>query len=96
MSASDPTAHHEAWLLQIQQQLAVYAKLRRQVRYFPLFAALTAPLGLVASPIVALVIFLAWMSIWATTLYITWMRTWQYSLELADMRADLRRARRAE
>ncbi len=68
MTETDPAARHEEWILDIRKQLEAYAKLRQQVRYFPLFGVLTAPFGFFVSPFVALLILVAWLSIWATTL----------------------------
>jgi hypothetical protein len=92
---SDSATKYEAWEAEIVGQLAAYTKLRKQVRLFPLFAFVTAPLGLVWAPWVAVAIVLAWLTIWATTLYITYMRTWQYRNELATTRREVARLRSA-
>jgi hypothetical protein len=89
-------AKYDAWAGEIRGQLEAYAKLRKQVRFFPLFAFLTSPIGLFWAPWVALAIFGAWLSLWGTTLYITYMRTWQYKNELANTRAEAERLRAAE
>jgi hypothetical protein len=89
----EPIAKYEAWETEIRRQLDAYTKLRRQVRYFPLIALATAPLGLFWAPWVCVVIVLAWISLWGTTLYITYMRTWQYRNELATTRAEVARLR---
>ena len=87
MSVAERVAEHEAekyeaWAAEIEKLLANYAKLRRQVRYLPFLALVTAPLGFIWSSAVAFMIALSWLAIWATTLYITYMRTWQYKKEL--------------
>jgi len=84
---------YEAWAKQLKTQLEAYKKLRRQVRYFPLFALVTSPVGFFWSRSVAFVICLAWLSLWVTTLYITYMRTWQYRNELAQTYLELERVR---
>jgi hypothetical protein len=89
----EAVAKYEAWAGEIKGQLEAYAKLRKQVRYFPLFALLTAPFGLFASPAVAFMIALAWLGLWGTTLYITYMRTWQYKAELQKTYDEVRRLR---
>jgi len=87
------TAKYEAWEAEIQTQLDAYTKLRKQVRFFPLLAIVTAPLGFFWAPWVAAFIVLAWLTLWGTTLYITYMRTWQYRNELATTRAEMARLR---
>lgn len=94
MSAA--VAKYEAWADEIRAQLASYAKLRKQVRYFPLFAVMTAPVGFCWAAWVALAIFFAWISLWGTTLYITYMRTWQFKEELARTRLEVGRLREEE
>jgi hypothetical protein len=79
---------HEAWAAEIKAQLGRYATLRKQVRFFPLFAVVMAPVGFIWAPWVAISIFLAWMGLWVTTLYITHMKAWQYRQELRQLRAD--------
>jgi hypothetical protein len=86
-------ASYEAWVEQIRKQLDSYKKLRRDVRYFPLFAAVTSPIGLFWSRAAAFVICLAWLSLWGTTLYITWMRTWHYKMELEKTLDEVARLR---
>jgi hypothetical protein len=90
---AEPAAKYEAWEAEILGQLEAYTKLRKQVRFFPLLAVLTAPIGLFWAPWAAALIVLAWLSMWATTLYITYMRTWQYKNELAITRAEVARLR---
>jgi hypothetical protein len=90
---TEPIAKYEAWEAQIRGQLDAYVKLRKQVRYFPLIAFATAPIGFFWAPWVAIAILLAWLSLWATTLYITYMRTWEYRNELATTRAEVARLR---
>lgn len=80
--------NQEAWIAEIKEQLVRYAALRRQVRFFPLFGFLTAPIGLFWAPWVALSILVGWLSLWVTTLYITHMKGWQYRLELEQLRSD--------
>jgi len=92
---NDSIAKYESWAREIEGQLAAYTKLRQQVRFFPLFALLTAPFGLFKAPWVAILIFFAWLSLWATTLYITYMRTWQYRNELEKTRDEADRLRAA-
>jgi hypothetical protein len=77
-----------AWAAEVEAQIGRYAILRKQVRYFPLIAVLTAPLGFIWAPWVAISIFLGWLSLWGTTLYITHMKAWQYRQELLQLRAD--------
>jgi hypothetical protein len=84
---------YEAWEGEIRGQLEAYTKLRKQVRFFPLFAVVTAPMGLIWAPWVAALIVLFWLSLWVTTLYVTYMRTWQFKNELADTRAEVARLR---
>jgi hypothetical protein len=88
---SDAVEKYEAWAGEIQKQLATFAKLRRDVRFFPLFALLTAPFGLFWAPWLGVAVALVWLTLWGTTLYITTMRTWQYENELALTRAELSR-----
>ncbi len=89
------TAKYEAWEAQLQAQLDAHIKLRKQVRFFPILAIVTAPLGLFVAGWFAGFIVLFWLTIWATTLYITYMRTWQYRNELASTRAEVARLRSA-
>jgi len=96
MSVTSEAEKYEAWAGELKQQLETYEKLRRQVRYFPLFALLTSPLGFLRSPQAAFVICLAWMSLWATTLYITYMRTWQYRTELRKTNQEVLRLHELE
>jgi hypothetical protein len=86
---------HEAWAAEIKAHISRYAQLRKQVRYFPLLAFVTAPVGLFWAPWVAIAVFLAWMSFWGTTLYITHMKAWQCRQELQQLRADVAAFRKA-
>lgn len=88
------TEKHEAWAAEIRAQLARYATMRKQVRFFPLFAVVTAPFGFFVAPWLALMILIGWLSLWATTLYITHMKGWQYKQELQQIRADIAQLRR--
>jgi hypothetical protein len=90
---NDAAAKYDAWADEIKGQLDAYSKLRKQVRLFPLFAFVTAPIGFLWAPWVALAIVGAWLSLWGTTLYITYMRTWQYRNELTRTRAEAERLR---
>ncbi len=89
----DEAEKYEAWAEEIKKQLEAYVKLRRQVRYFPLLALLTAPIGFIWSAAVVFMIAFAWLSLWATTLYITYMRTWQYKNELLKTYDEVERLR---
>jgi len=93
---TESVARYEAWERELKAQLAAYVRLRKQVRYFPLFGVVTAPLGFFWAPWLAVSIFFAWVAIWGTTLYITYMRTWQYKNELAQNRIDMAEVRRLE
>jgi len=91
----DAAAKYEAWAEQLRKQLAANAKLRRQVRFFPLFALVTSPVGLLVAPWLTASIALAWILLWGTTLYITYMRTWEYRNELSSALAEVDRIRGA-
>jgi hypothetical protein len=84
---------YEEWAEQLKAQLASHKKLRRQVRYFPVFAIVTSAIAFVWSHTAAFVICLAWFCLWATTLYITAMRTWQHKIELTDTYSEIERLR---
>ena len=88
-------ADFDATGAQLQAQIEGFAKLRRQVRFFPLFAVVTAPLGLFYAKWAAGAIVITWLSFWSATLYITWMRTWQYKGELKRIRSEAARLRAA-
>jgi hypothetical protein len=92
---SEAAAKYEAWAAQIEGQLEVYKKLRHQVRFFPLFAVVTAPLGFLWGTGLVVMIAVAWLALWATTLYITSMRTWQYKNELLQTYGEIERLRAA-
>jgi hypothetical protein len=73
------------------EQLEGFVRLRRQVRWFPLFALLTGvPVALTTTVFYGAAVVVVWLIFWSSTLYITAMRSWQYTGERKRIQRAIR------
>ncbi len=82
---------YQAYEKTLGEQLEGFIRLRRQVRWFPLFAVITGvPVGLFTKGIYGAAVVLVWLIFWSSTLYITAMRSWQYAGERKRIQREIR------
>jgi hypothetical protein len=87
---------YQAYEKTLGEQLEGFVRLRRQVRWFPLFALLTGvPVGLATKLFYGAAVVLVWLIFWSSTLYITAMRSWQYTGERKRIQREIRELERA-
>ncbi len=86
---------YRAYEEELAVQLDGFARMRRQVRLFPVFAVITGVGVAIAWKLLFGVALAAiWLIFWGATLYITEMRGWQYKGErkrLLDEIAELQK-----
>ena len=81
---------YRAYEKTLGEHLAGFVRLRRQVRWFPLFALLTGlPLALATSAFYGGAVVVVWLIFWSSTLYITAMRSWQYTGERKRIQREI-------
>ena len=82
---------YQAYEKTLGEQLEGFTRLRRQVRWFPLFALVTGvPVGIFSKGIYGAAVVLVWLIFWGSTLYITAMRSWQYTGERKRIQREIR------
>jgi hypothetical protein len=87
---------YQAYEKTLSEQLEGFIRLRRQVRWFPLFAIVTGvPVGLFTRGIYGAAVVLIWLIFWSSTLYITAMRSWQYAGERKRIQREIQELERA-
>jgi hypothetical protein len=89
---------YEMYEKHLGEQLQGFARLRRQVRWFPLFAVLTGvPVWIATQALFGAAVIVVWLIFWGATLYITAMRSWQYTGERKRIQGEIRqRQQRAD
>jgi hypothetical protein len=87
---------YRAYEKTLGEQLEGFTRLRRQVRWFPLFALVTGiPVGIFSKGIYGAAVVLVWLIFWVSTLYITAMRSWQFAGERKRIQVEIRALERA-
>ena len=85
---------YEAHIRRLEEEQGDLETIRRRIRWVPA-GLVTAPIGLIWGPWIAVGIAIGWVVLWIVTQYLNRVRRWWLVMELQDMRRELARVQQA-